>query len=117
MTENSKKPEKKMVAQDKEVLEGKIYAVIAYIGVLCIVSLLLKKDNKFALFHGKQGLVLFIGEVACGLLNVIPVLGQLIWVLAVLVFGIMSLIGILQALMGNFWKMPVVGEIAEKISL
>jgi uncharacterized membrane protein len=117
MTENNKKADKKIVPQDKEILEGKIYAVIAYIGVLCVVSLLLKKDNKFALFHGKQGLVLFIGEVACGLLNVIPVIGRLIWVLAVLVFGVMSLIGILQALMGTFWKMPVVGDIAEKISL
>ena len=46
--------------QDKEIQEGKMYAVIAYLGILCLVPLLLKKENKFALFHGKQGLVLFI---------------------------------------------------------
>ena len=56
--------EEKKEVQDKEVQEGKIYAVIGYLGILCIIPLLLKRDNKFALFHGKQGLVLFFGEVA-----------------------------------------------------
>ena len=109
--------EKNVVAQDKEIQEGKVYAVIAYLGILCIIPLLLKKDNKFALFHGKQGLVLFIGEIGAAIVNIVPVLGQLIWVLAVLVFGILSLIGIIQALMSNYWKMPIIGDIAEKISI
>ena len=109
--------EKKIVEADKEIQEGKIYAVISYLGILCIVTLLLKKDNKFALFHGKQGLVLFICEMGALIINIIPVLGQLIWVLAVLVFGILSLVGIIQSLMSNYWKMPVIGDIAEKISI
>jgi len=108
--------EKKM-GQDNEVQEGKVFAVIGYLGILCLVPLLLKKNNKFALFHGKQGLVLFIGEVGASLINIIPILGQIIWILAVMVFGILSLVGIVQSLMGNYWKMPIIGEIAEKISL
>ena len=107
--------EKKVPAQDKEVQEGKIYAVIGYLGILCIIPLLLKKENKFALFHGKQGLVIFIGEVGAAILNIIPILGQLIWVLAVLVFGILSLVGIVQSLTGSYWRMPVIGDIAEKV--
>ena len=109
--------EKKGNTQDKVVEDGKIYAVIGYLGILCIIPLLIKKENKFALFHGKQGLILFIGEIGAAIINIIPVLGQLIWVLAVLVFGMLSLVGIVQALMGNYWKMPVVGDIAEKISI
>ena len=109
--------EKKVVEQDKEIEEGKIYAVIGYLGILCIIPLLLKKDNKFAHFHAKQGLVLFIGEVGAAILNIVPVLGQLIWILAVLVFSILSLAGIIQSLMSNYWKMPVIGDIAEKISI
>ena len=31
-------------------------------------------------------------------------------------FGALSLVGIVQALLGNFWKMPIVGDIAEKVS-
>lgn len=103
--------------QTKEVREGKAFAVISYLGILCIIPLLLKKDNKFALFHGKQGLVLFIGEVGAAIVNIVPILGQLVWILAVLVFGILSLVGIVQALMGNYWKVPVIGDIAEKISI
>lgn len=110
--------DQKNVAQKDSVVEdGKIFAVIGYLSILCLVPLLLKKDNKFALHHGKQGLVLFIGEVAAAIINIIPILGQLIWVLAVLVFGMFSLAGIVQALMGNYWKMPVGGDIAEKISI
>ena len=109
--------EKSMPSQDKELQEGRIYAVIGYLGILCLVPLLVKKDNKFALFHSKQGLVLFIGEVGAAIINIIPILGQLIWILSVLVFGILSLVGIVQSLMGNYWKMPVIGDIAEKISI
>ncbi|MBN1793822.1 MAG: hypothetical protein JW844_02530 [Candidatus Omnitrophica bacterium] len=102
---------------DSVIKEGKFFAIVGYIGVLCLIPLLLKKDNRFALFHGKQGLVLFIGWVAAGVLNIVPVLGQIIWVIAAVVFGLLSLAGILQVLMNNYWKMPVVGDIAEKISL
>ena len=118
MTEEKKTPQETSTPeQDKEIQEGKMYAVIAYLGILCLVPLLLKKENKFALFHGKQGLVLFICLIGAAIINIIPVLGQLIWMLAVLVFGILSLIGIIQSLMSNYWKMPILGEIAEKISL
>lgn len=103
--------------QDSQIQDGKIFAVIGYLGILCLVPLLLKKNNKFALFHGKQGLVLFIGEVGASIITIIPILGQIIWILAVMVFGILSLVGIVQSLMGNYWRMPVIGEIAEKISL
>ncbi|MBL7069303.1 MAG: hypothetical protein ISS34_05550 [Candidatus Omnitrophica bacterium] len=103
--------------QDSQIEDGKIFAVIGYLGILCLVPLLLKKNNKFALFHGKQGLVLFIGEVGASIITIIPILGQLIWILAVMVFGMLSLVGIVQSLMGNYWRMPVIGEIAEKISL
>ncbi len=101
--------------EEKEVLEGKAYAILAYLWILCLVPLILKKDNKFALFHAKQGLVLFIGELVVGFVGMIPILGWLIFVVGAPLFGVLSLIGIVQALIGNFWKMPVVGDIAEKI--
>ncbi|MBI5144164.1 MAG: zinc ribbon domain-containing protein, partial [Candidatus Omnitrophica bacterium] len=47
---------------DKEVLEGKPFAILSYLWILCLVPLILKKENRFAMFHAKQGLVLFIGE-------------------------------------------------------
>ena len=102
---------------EKEIQEGMIYAVISYMIILCIVTLVLKKENKFALFHGKQGLVILICWVAAAILRMIPLIGNLIWLLALITLGILSLVGIIQALMGNFWKVPVISEIAEKIKL
>ena len=105
------------MAEDKDIQEGKIFAVIGYLGILCLLPLLLKKENKFALFHGKQGLVLFLGEVALGIISIIPLLGTLVGFLGVFVFGILSLVGIVQALMGNYWRMPVIADISDKFNI
>lgn len=105
------------MAEDNEIQEGKILAILSYLGILCLVPLLLKKNNKFVLFHGKQGLVLFLGEIAAAIISIIPFLGWLIGFLGVMLFGIVSLIGIVQVLMGNYWKIPIVAELAEKFNI
>jgi len=103
--------------ENKEIQEGKIYAVLAYLWILCFIPLLFKKDNKFALFHAKQGLVLFICSIALCLFRIIPLLGWVISIIGSIICGILGLVGIVQALMGNYWKMPVVNDYAEKIKL
>jgi len=100
-----------------EVQEGKFFALIAYISFLCIFSLVLKKENKFAVFHGKQGLVLFIFEVATFILSIIPILGAFLVTLGIVVFGLVSLWQILQVLMENYSRIPIVSDIADKIVL
>ncbi|MFC1699643.1 DUF4870 domain-containing protein [Candidatus Omnitrophota bacterium] len=105
------------MAEDKEVREGKMFAVLAYLSILCFLPLILKKDNKFAFHHGKQGLVIFLGEVALGVLAWIPLLGWVLAPLGALLLFVLSLVGLIQALMGNYWKCPVVAELADKIKL
>ncbi len=102
---------------DPEVQEGKFFAAVGYLSVLCFVPLLLKKGNRFAQFHGKQALVLFILEVAASILKAIPALGDIVFTLSFVVFGILSLVGIVKVLMGEYWEMPVIQEVANKISL
>lgn len=103
------------VSSEKEIREGKFFAIISYISFLCIVSLILKKDNKFAQYHAKQGLVLFVLEVACFILSVIPVLGSILRVLGVALFTLLSLWGMLHALHGNFHRVPIISVIADKV--
>ena len=105
------------MAEDKVIQDGKIFAVIGYLGILCLIPLLFKKDNKFALFHGKQGLVIFIGEVALGIISIVPFIGWLVGFFGVLIFGILSLVGIIQALMGNYWRVPAIADIADKFNI
>ena len=102
---------------DPEVQEGKFFAAVGYLSVLCFVPLLLKKGNRFAQFHGKQALVLFILEVAASILKAVPALGDIVFTLAFVVLGILSLVGIVKVLMGEYWQMPVIHEVASKISL
>ncbi len=102
---------------DPAISEGKFFALIGYVSVLCLVPLILKRDNKFAVFHGKQGLVLFILEVAAAIMKSIPAIGDVVFSLAFVVLGILSLIGIMKVLMNEYWEMPYVHEIAQKISI
>ena len=102
---------------DPEIQDAKFFAAIGYFSFLCFVPLLLKKENKFAQFHGKQALVLFIMEAAAGILSMVPVLGDLISHFAFVVFGILSLVAVLKVLMGEFWEMPVIYDISNRITL
>ena len=100
--------------QESQVVEGKVFAILSYLSILCIVPLILKKENPFVLSHGKQGLVLFVGEVAVFIVSIVfP------WLLkmGIFVFGIFSFIGIIAVLTGKYIKLPVVDRIAEKITL
>ena len=105
------------MAESKGVQDGKIFAVLSYLWILCFIPLLLKKDNKFAVFHAKQGLVLFIAEIALWIVRIVPILGWFISIVGSLLCGILALVGIVQALMGKYWKMPILGDYAEKIKI
>ena len=102
-------------ASGDDVLEGKVIAILSYLSILCIIPLLFKRNNLFVLKHSKQGLVIFVAEVAIFILHII--LG--IWFLKLGMFILLTLsfIGLLAVLRGQYIQMPVVSSIAEKITL
>lgn len=103
---------------DQEVIkEGKIFALVAYWPFLCILPLMLKKENRFAVYHGKQGLVLFIFLVGGFLLQVIPFFGQIFYRLVVFCYFLVMLWGSIQALNGNYTRIPLISRLAAKIIL
>jgi len=109
--------EEKKVPQEKPGSNENVYAILSYLWILCLIPILMKKDDEFIKFHARQGLMLFIIEVGAGIIGIIPVLGNVVYLLGMLVCGILSLIGIVQVLMGNKWKIPVVGDWAEQIKV
>lgn len=113
MTDSAPRPDS---STDPEIRDAKFFAAIGYFSFLCFVPLILKKQNPFAQFHGKQALILFILELAASILKVVPVLGDWVFTVSFVVFGILSLISIVRVLMGEKWGIPVVSEIAERIS-
>lgn len=96
-------------ADKKDIEENKLMAALSYVSILCLLPLFLKRDSKFAHFHARQGLILFIIE----LFMFIPFFGQILFVLAV----ILAIWGALQAWNGKYWVMPIFGKYAEKLNV
>ena len=103
---DEKNEEKKV---DPKKSESNLYGALSYLWVVSIIMLVMKKDDEFVKFHAKQGIVLFIATWFFW----IPILGQILWIIAVL----LSLLGFIKALTGEKYKMPVVGDIAEKFNV
>jgi fumarate reductase subunit D len=98
-----------------KVTKDNVYAILAYMWVLCLIPVLMKKDDPFVRFHARQGLMLFIIEVALGIIGIVPFLGVIISQIGGLVCLVVSVLAIIQVLKGNQWKIPYVGDWAEKI--
>jgi uncharacterized membrane protein len=95
---------------------GVIAAILSYIPLLCLIPLIQMRDNEQARFHSKQGLVLFLIELVA-LLFLIPGLSSLIWkTILILALGA-SVAGIIFGLQGKKYKLPLIGDISEKINL
>jgi fumarate reductase subunit D len=95
--------------------EEKVYSVLSYFGVLCLVSILIMRDNEYVRFHAKQGLVLFIVETLFSIVTILPVLGFVVFGIVMIICAILSIIGMIQAYMGNKWEIPVIIDWAKKI--
>lgn len=97
----------------KDVEENKLIAALGYVGILCLIPLLAKKESKFSQEHGKQGLVLLIVWVIGSFVFWFPIIG---WLLALGVL-IINIIAFVKALMGEFWEIPVVGPFRSKFNI
>ena len=107
----------KAAPDSKDVEDNKVIAAIGYLWILCLVPLLGKKDSKFAQHHGKQGLVLTIISILLWVVNIVPILGQLVFIFGTLAIFILAIMGIIKSLNGEMWEMPILGEYAKKIKL
>jgi uncharacterized membrane protein len=103
--------------QEHQIKDAKVMATVAYWGFLCILPLILMKDNKFAVYHGKQGLVLFIFLVGGFILGILPLFGPIIYRLVLFVYLALLLWGSIVALAGKKAFIPIVSKFAEKIIL
>ncbi len=101
----------------KNVEDNQIIAAIGYLGILCFVPLLLKKESKFAQFHGKQGLALFIVEIGIAIISIIPFIGWLIGFIGFFICAAGAIYGIIMAMEGKMTPIPGLSMIAEKLNI
>ena len=95
-----------------ENLTGALCYLILWISG--IVFYLLEKDNKFVKFHAMQSILVFLPLTIIGFfLSIIWFLwwlGWLIWLLSIILW----LVLMIKAYQGEKFKVPIVGDIAEK---
>ena len=117
-------------------LDANLAAAIGYpIGILGLINFLIDKENKFVKFHGIQSVLYSVGItivftvvwlvlmiLTFALAAVSDVLGALMGVIMTLLFlaFFLAIIGGLlyaayKAYQGQIFKLPIVGNIAEKI--
>ena len=105
--------------QPQPMDEGKLYAILAY--VLSIIGFILvlamKKDNKFAMFHAKQSLVLFFGWIIAGVMYMVPFIGVFVGSLLYIALLVLWIMGIINAASGAEKNLPVIGDLAAKINI
>lgn len=97
----------------KDVEENKMMAVLAYIWILFLVPMLLKKNSKFCQFHAKQGLVIFIIWIVGSLVFWIPIFGQAL----LLILLVIDIIAIIKAYSGEWWEIPYVYDWSKKFNI
>ncbi len=108
--------ESEKLTEEAEIEEGRAAALLAYVPFMCFVPLIKMRQNRFALRHGKQGLVLLMVEILA-LFFLIPFVSRHFWAFVLILALLASIYGVLQVLQGREWKLPLLGNLAEKIRL
>jgi uncharacterized membrane protein len=100
-------------------LDQNVAGLLCYAGwwITGIIFFIIEKENKFVRFHAMQSIITFIAFwVISIILTVLPVvgviLGSIFWVITVILWIILML----KAYQGTMFKLPVIGDIAEKQS-
>jgi uncharacterized membrane protein len=103
---------------DKIIVEGRIFAVLSYLFILSLVAVAFGRSKEFSAFHIKQGLLLFILEVAAIALGAVPKIGVYLFAATWLVLAGLSIIGTANAWSGKYWSLPFpLGRWAAEIQL
>jgi uncharacterized membrane protein len=102
-------------------LDANVAAALTYIPIVAIVFLVIEKGSKLVKFHAVQSLGLLVAWMviwfALGVLGLVPVLGWatlLLWPLVAIGMFVVWLMALLKAFKGEWWKLPVIGDIAEQ---
>ena len=108
-TQNKDEKRDKKKTQEISDLGGALCYVLGFISG--IFFLLTEKENKFVRFHAMQSVIVSLGLM---LFMMIPVFG---WMLSVFVAPLSIILGLFlmyKAYLGEKFKLPVVGDLAEK---
>ena len=123
-------------------LDGNLAAALGYpIGIIAIICLIMEKENRFVKFHALQSLLLHVafivvaiavwiigiilliaGMAASAATNsgaaggLVGMLFGLIWLVVIVAYVGGLIFAAVKAYGGNYFKLPVIGNMAEKFA-
>jgi len=120
--------EKNGDAKTSTGLQPNVAGLLAYLaGVITgIVFLVIEKENKFVRFHAMQSILVWVSlvivsivaSIVGAILGHIPYVGwiisMLVWLLITVLWLGLWLFLMYKAYQGQLYKLPVIGDIAEK---
>jgi fumarate reductase subunit D len=103
-------------ADHLESEDSRLGALIAYIPFLCFIPLLNMRENKDALFHARQGTILFLIELGAAVL-LVDGISDFFFKAVLVAAVVLSAAGIYSALQGKNFRLPIISDLADKTKL
>jgi uncharacterized membrane protein len=123
-------------------LDGNLAAALGYpIGIIAIICLIMEKENRFVKFHALQSILLHVGFIVVAIAvwiigivlliagaaasaasgsgaagGIVGMLFGLIWLVVIVCYVGGLIFAAVKAYGGNYFKLPVIGNIAEKFA-
>ena len=103
-------------------LEPNVAGLLCYLAgwITGLVFFLIEKDDDFVRFHAMQSIIVFGGLVIFyiifGILMLVPILGWILFSLLWIATLILWILLMAKAYQGEKFKLPVIGDLAEKWS-
>ena len=100
-------------------MEANVAALLSYLlgFITGIIFYVLEKENKFVRFHAMQSILVFGSLFVLAIvIGIMPFMGRalvnIIWILDIILWVILMV----KAYKGEYFKLPIAGDIAEKNS-
>ena len=100
-------------------MQANLAALLSYaVGIITgVIFYLLEKENKFVRFHAMQSILVFgFFLIANAVLAFIPVIGWSLMPVLGVIQLVVWIVLMIKSYQGELFKLPVVGDIAEKNS-
>ncbi|HRZ85241.1 MAG TPA: hypothetical protein P5277_00500 [Candidatus Paceibacterota bacterium] len=114
-----KKEIKKLSEEDERKLFAFISILLSIFGFL--IAFVYKRNDKYVMFYAKQSLILFIlcliVATIDNLFKIIPLIGDIIHGILIILLMIIFIYGIFYSLSGKMKKIPFIGNISKFINL
>lgn len=113
--ESTEENQDKKKGKTESGLDENLAGLLCYVFIGAIIFLFIEKENRFIRFHAIQalltGIVMFVFSIV---LTAIPLLGLLLSILLTPVYLVFWIFLMYKAYQGEYFKVPVIGEIAQK---